>query len=291
MNQKYTLFIYWLINKLKRVPLLIGIIVSVIFITSIEAQPVEGVVTKVNKSNGTLSLKLASKETMECFVNAGDSQLNYLTKRIQGELCESNGAYYLEYIWPINPDHQAQIKNAKSALFAESLKRGSNPIRKIGENLPAFALYNQNAELMTPEDFAGQIIVMTFVFTRCSNPKMCPANLARMIRLQRDAEASGVKNLRLVILSFDPEYDSPGILNEYAQSHKINTSNFTLLTGDKEMVDELMLQFGVFIIPSQETYTHTSTAMIIDKKGQIAYRQTGFRWNGKDFLEKVIELQ
>src|SRR6266480_5619952 len=65
---------------------------------------------------------------------------------------------------------------------------------------------------------AGKITVVSFIYTRCGDGRACPyatsvLNLLQAASLKDDALA---KNLRLVSLSFDPEYDTPKQLAEYA---------------------------------------------------------------------------
>lgn len=64
------------------------------------------------------------------------------------------------------------------------------------------------------EDFRGQVVVVFFGFTSC--PDVCPTTLARL-KTVRDALGADAGRLRVVLVSVDPERDSPGKLGSYAR--------------------------------------------------------------------------
>lgn len=65
----------------------------------------------------------------------------------------------------------------------------------------------------------GRITVLSFIYTRCAAAKACPyatgvLNQLHLLSLEDKALA---KNMRLVSMSFDPEYDTPERLAAYSQ--------------------------------------------------------------------------
>jgi protein SCO1 len=66
----------------------------------------------------------------------------------------------------------------------------------------------------------GRITVLSFIYTRCSAPKACPYAVSVLSQLH--ALSAGDKelatNMRLVSLSFDPDYDTPQRLAEYSEA-------------------------------------------------------------------------
>ncbi|MBO0695083.1 MAG: SCO family protein, partial [Verrucomicrobia bacterium] len=65
----------------------------------------------------------------------------------------------------------------------------------------------------------GRITVLSFIYTRCAAPKACP--YATGVLYDLHALSSGdnrlAKNMRLVSLSFDPDYDTPQRLATYSE--------------------------------------------------------------------------
>ena len=64
----------------------------------------------------------------------------------------------------------------------------------------------------------GRITVLGFIYTRCAAPRACPyaTNVFGQLQLVSAKEGTLAKNMRLVSVSFDPEYDTPKHLAEYS---------------------------------------------------------------------------
>ena len=66
----------------------------------------------------------------------------------------------------------------------------------------------------------GRITLLSFIYTRCAAPKACPYATGVLGQLH-DFSAKDValaKNMRLVSISFDPEYDTPQHLAAYSEN-------------------------------------------------------------------------
>jgi protein SCO1/2 len=66
----------------------------------------------------------------------------------------------------------------------------------------------------------GRITVLSFIYTRCAAAKACPYATGVLYDLHAlSAGDNGLeKNMRLVSLSFDPDYDTPQRLAEYSEA-------------------------------------------------------------------------
>lgn len=169
--------------------------------------------------------------------------------------------------------------------------RGSskpNAILKIGDPIPPFSLYNQNGKLLTEKDLSRKIIVLNFIFTRCAEPTMCPAATQKMTELQKLIRNNALeKDIHLATISFDPTFDTPPILNQYAQAHKIDSSNYSFLTGDTGTIKNLLHRFGVHTVSQKGTIIHSMKTVIIDKSGTIVYLTPQRDWQPKILLKKI----
>ena len=66
----------------------------------------------------------------------------------------------------------------------------------------------------------GRVTVLSFIYTRCAAPKACPYATGVLGQLH-DFSANDTaltKNMRLVSISFDPEYDTPQHLAAYSEN-------------------------------------------------------------------------
>src|SRR6185295_14620898 len=78
-------------------------------------------------------------------------------------------------------------------------------------DVPAFSLVDQDNKPVTKETFHGRPWVADFVFTTCGTA--CPMMSAKMAKLQ---SAIPDKDVQLISITVNPEFDSPAVLKGYA---------------------------------------------------------------------------
>jgi protein SCO1/2 len=160
-----------------------------------------------------------------------------------------------------------------------------------GDVIPNFTMIDQRGDYVTMEDLRGRAFVLNFIFTRCAVPDMCPASSQRMAEMQDEARAMGLSSLEFVTITFDPEFDSPGVLRGYAQAYGFGSDNFHLLTTTRpELIDAILRQFGILTIEENGTINHTMATLLVDASGRVALREEGPNWSGDAFLAAAREL-
>lgn len=226
--------------------------------------------------------------TMEFVVAAGDLALAKPGQRIRAEMIPSKGGdFRLEKIWPDDQAAAAAVTEGAKALRQDTLIRGKNAYREVGEALPDFALYDQAGRVVQSNRFHGKQVMLNFIFTRCPVATMCPAATAKMVNAQQLAREAGVPNIEFVSITLDPAFDTPGVLKEYADLRGIDTGNFSFLTGPESTIKDLLAQLGVIAEFKGDLLTHTLTTLLINQNGQIVHRADGSVWEPKDFVGKM----
>lgn len=226
--------------------------------------------------------------TMEFAVAHGDATLAKAGQRIRAEVIPNDkGDWRLEKIWVDDRAADAEVAAQAGALRQDTLIRGKSAYREVGETIPDFALYDQTGKVVQSARFRGKQIMLNFIFTRCPVANMCPASTMKMMQTQKLARAADVKNLELVSITLDPEYDTPGILKDYAEARGIDTSNFSFLTGPTNAIRDLLTQFGVIAEFDGDLLKHTLSTLLIDENGRIVNRADGSTWDPKDFVAKM----
>lgn len=82
------------------------------------------------------------------------------------------------------------------------------------------AIFDSNGKPLNLHDLThGRITVLSFIYTRCAAMKACPyaAGVLNQLHLQSVDDSTLAKNMRLVSMSFDPEYDTPQRLATYSE--------------------------------------------------------------------------
>lgn len=257
-------------------------------------RPVTGQILSVDAGRGTLLVDhdeipgYMPAMAMEFHVNTGDLANAREGQRIRAELFEGdNGDFRLEKIWPVDALADSRVTQAAGRLREDTTIRGKSAYREIGENLPDFTLYNQEGQVVDVARFRGRYVLMNFIYTRCPIATMCPAATMNMMRTQAAAKEAGRTDLELVSITFDPEYDTPGVLKEYARARGIDTTNFTFLTGPERAIKDLLTQFGVLTQFDGNMIQHTLATVLISPEGRIIHRADGSRWTPDEFLKKL----
>jgi protein SCO1 len=256
--------------------------------------PLVGAVVKVDVERGTLLVDhdaiagYMPAMVMEFKVGPGDLANAKAGQRLRGELVqEEAGEFRLEKIWPLDTASDAAIASAANTLRQDTTIRGKRAYREVGENLPDFALYDQSGSVVSPARFRGKRIVINFIYTRCPILTMCPAATERMTSVQRQAKAAGVTNLELISITLEPEFDTPGVLKQYADDRGIDTTNFSFLTGPESAIKDLLRQFGVIAMAEGSILQHTLTTLLISETGRMVHRVDGSNWDVQEFVDKL----
>jgi protein SCO1 len=251
-------------------------------------------VVSVLKERGTLLVDheeivgYMPRMTMEFRVGAGDLALAKEGAALKATLVEDPpGEFRLEGVWWTDQAGDAVVRQAAATLREDTSIRGRAAYREVGEKLPDFALYNQNGEVVSAAKWRGKQIMLNFIYTRCPIATMCPAATAKMTDVQAKAAEAGVKNLELVSITLDPEYDTPGVLKEYADARGIDTSNFSFLTGPEGAIKDLFKQFGILTEMKGPLLSHTLATLLIDEQGRIVWRAEGSGWTADEFVARM----
>ncbi len=227
--------------------------------------------------------------TVEVLVGAGDYAIYAEGDNISATLVKAEEKLRLTTIWPADPQDTKSLMLINRDLTRPRIGQQSKGLLRQGDELPRFAMYNQLGALVTPDDLTGRLLVMNFIFTRSEVPSMSPATTDRMAELQdRLAENGFTEDVRILSLSLDPDFDTPGICHIYLEKREINHDNFWMLTGDKKTLEFIRKQIGVVASPSQKTIiNHSMVTLIADREGKVFYRKPGSRWDVDDIYNRL----
>ena len=262
--------------------------------TAEKRYPLTGEIVKIDAVRRTLLVRheaipdFMPAMTMEFSVGAGDLANAKEGQRIRAELVMGkDDDARLEKIWVVDPVAEATVRAAAGSLRQDTAIRGKSAYREVGETLPDFALYDQNGKVVSATRFRGKQVMLNFIFTRCPVATMCPAATAKMTMTQRQAREAGVANIEFVSITLDPDYDTPGVLKDYALSRGIDLANFSLLTGPEKAIKDLLTQFGIIAEFDGSILKHTLATLLIDEHGKIVWRADGSQWSPDDFVAKM----
>ena len=156
-----------------------------------------------------------------------------------------------------------------------------------GEAVPDFTLTDQNGTRISLASLRGQVVAITFIYSRCPLPDYCPRvvnNLAEVKK--RYAERLG-RDLTLLTVTFDPKYDTPEVLRNFARRYGGNVPAWHFLTGSEEEVAAVCASFGIEYWPDQGLITHTLQTAVIDREGRLRASVEGRGFSGRQIADLV----
>ena len=163
-----------------------------------------------------------------------------------------------------------------------------------------YNLINQEGkEVKFPELIIGNITVLGFIYTHC--PDICPMTTHNMHLTEKQLKENGIDDVKFVALSFDPDRDSPEVLKEFAKIRDLDFKNWTLLTGEKNTVDELLRRFDVKAIKTDKnldedgnpeySMMHTDRISLIDENGRLRKNYKGSTLNIEELVNDIKILE
>jgi len=132
----------------------------------------------------------------------------------------------------------------------------------------ALALNDHNGQPRTLQDFSGKAVVAFFGFTQC--PDVCPTALAELSQVMQQLGPQADR-VQVLLLSVDPERDTPEILKQYVTAFD---PRFLGLTGTPEQVKATAASFKAYYakVPTEDgknyTMDHTAAFYLFDGKGE-----------------------
>jgi protein SCO1 len=136
-----------------------------------------------------------------------------------------------------------------------------------------FTLTDQLGKPFIFDSIKGKIVVVNSFFTRC--PNICPGLTRNIRRLQKSYEEpknkkfTDTSSVVFVSLSIDPERDSAVELKKFADRFAVNSDNWSMLTGPKKEIYDLMLH--EFRVPASDggvidsNFIHSEKIILLDK--------------------------
>jgi protein SCO1 len=155
---------------------------------------------------------------------------------------------------------------AAQAVTAGSGARHVAPLH-LGDGVPDTAFVDQNGKPFRFSQLRGQDVVLSFIYTRCQDARMCPLISAKFHALQ---SAAGKRRVHLVEVTLDPTYDRPPVLARYATAFGADPARWTLAVGDANQTLDFAASFGIATFPDPNTgIIHSENTVLIGPDGSI----------------------
>lgn len=157
-------------------------------------------------------------------------------------------------------------------FLATATLRAPAPIADLG----AWTLVDQDGAAFGSQQLAGDVYVASFFFTRC--PTVCPSLMDKQKRMQKAVadlgDEEGESKVRFLAITVDPAHDTPAVLKDYAGKLGADPARWTFLTGDRAVVEDLLVKRMMVGVGEQKPgdlfdIAHSTRFALVDQKGRL----------------------
>jgi protein SCO1/2 len=154
-------------------------------------------------------------------------------------------------------------------------------------NLPS-KWTNQNGESIEMKDLRGKVLVMVMIYTSCK--AACPRLVADMRNIESRLPEDIKENVQLILVSIDPEVDTPKRLKAFSVENKMEGEQWLFLRSTEENTREFAAVLAVNykkIAPLE--FSHSNIISVFNAEGELAYQQEGLGVNSDATIKKITE--
>jgi protein SCO1/2 len=204
-------------------------------------------------------------------------------------------------------DHDPRDENADSDYWLENVKvtgHAAQPpangpkafhMPAPGEEVPDFALTDQDGKHISLHQFRGKTVMVTFIYTRCPFPDFCPRMSSNFAEIYKQVVANAsLANTHLLSVSFDPEHDTPKVLRNYGFSvaHTHDSALFRrwqFAAPKAADLPKIADFFALTVKPEGGLITHTLSTAVLGPDGKIVNWYHGGDWHVSDLIKDAGE--
>jgi protein SCO1 len=163
-----------------------------------------------------------------------------------------------------------------------------------GDDVPDFKLINQNGKQVSLQQYRGQTLLLTLIYTRCPFPDFCPRVSHEFSAIDHQVRADPARygKTHLLSISFDPAHDTPRVLRAYgfACAGSKDPALFTRWEFSAIPEAELPAFADYFALTYKQEgglITHTLSTAVISSDGKIFKWYHGADWQASDVLQDI----
>ncbi len=138
---------------------------------------------------------------------------------------------------------------------------------------PGYSLIDQNGNVVTSEYLRGTLTLYTFTYTRCTSPQ-CQRTWKTLREIERRLPETNIGDIpfRFVIISIDPEHDTPKRLQAFARRLGVDEERWLFLTADDPRLLRYVVGGGFEVYYKQQedgTFKFDTAYILVDGWGII----------------------
>lgn len=197
----------------------------------------------------------------------------------------SNNKKYLLFVLPLLMLFAVLSSCGKKET---AVKEKEKPISDLSiYNLPS-KWTNQDGKNIEMKDLKGKVLVMVMIYTSCK--AACPRLVADMRNIESRLPEDVKENVQLVLVSIDPEVDTPKRLKSFSIENKMEGNQWVFLRSTEENTREFAAVLAVnYKKVSPIDFSHSNIISVFNTEGELVFQQEGLGVNSDATINKITE--
>ncbi len=162
-----------------------------------------------------------------------------------------------------------------------------------GEEISDMSIYQltsswqtQDGEEITWSDLEGEVLVAVMIYTSCK--AACPRLVADMKNLEEKVGKTPAP-VRYILVSIDPENDTPERLKEFAILNNMDGDQWLFLRSTEDNTREFANVMAVkYARISPLDFSHSNIISVFDRKGAMVHQMEGLAVNNNETAEAIM---
>jgi protein SCO1/2 len=135
----------------------------------------------------------------------------------------------------------------------------------------------------------GRPVLLAMFYATC--PSACPRLIADVLRVLAKLSDDERREVRVVLVSLDPERDTPAVLTAVIHARGLDAERTTLMTAAAADTRALAALLGVkYRDDGRGAIDHSSRIVVLDRQGRIVGRRDGLGGGGDDVSGQLKRL-
>ncbi|MBS1652721.1 MAG: SCO family protein [Bacteroidetes bacterium] len=158
--------------------------------------------------------------------------------------------------------------------------------------LPSNSIFNLNSKWQNQDgkeiylrNLQGKVLVVVMIYTSCKTA--CPILISKMKNIASKLNKDDINNVSLVLVSIDPETDTPEHLKEFSINNAMDKNPWIFLRSNENATQEfaniLAMKYKKI---SPLDFSHSNIITVFNSKGQLVTQEEG-DINVDNIVEKV----
>ncbi|MDN3664230.1 SCO family protein [Algibacter miyuki] len=186
-------------------------------------------------------------------------------------------------------------KPGNCAVCKMDLQALSSEIPILNDAISETSIFNLTSKWDTEEGktielkaLKGKTLVMVMIYTSCK--AACPRLVADMRNIETKLPLEDIKNIQFVMVSIDPETDTPQRLKAFAIENEMDGEQWMFLQGTtsgvREFANVLSMKYKEI---SPIDFSHSNIISVFNPAGELIHQQEGLGVDNDETIAAILK--